>query len=111
MAKKRAERVKDAGSSGERGPSARIFDWRRFDPAMIADDGAASLADELATYHDRLQELLRHEGQYVLIKGHEVIGIYPDREQALHEAVDRFRTEPVLVKQIVAREPVRQLGH
>jgi hypothetical protein len=65
----------------------------------------------LVTYRDRLPELLADEGRYVLIKGRSVIGLFDDREEALREAVSRFRAEPVLVKQIRAREPIHEIGH
>jgi hypothetical protein len=111
MAKKAVHRVGNGEAIGKPKPRARVFDWRTFDPAMIADDGAAPLAEELSTYRDRLKELLRRKGSYVLIKGRKVVGIFPLREQALRAAVHRFGGEPVLVKQIVAKEPVHELGH
>lgn len=68
------------------------------------------MAVHLVTYRDHLKELLRDKGKYVLIKGHDVIGIYEDEDTALREAVARFQDQPVLVKQIVAKEPVHTLG-
>jgi hypothetical protein len=111
MAKKTVNRVGNGKALGKPKPRARIFDWRTFDPTMIADDGAAPLAEELSTYRDRLNELLRRKGCYVLIKGRKVVGIFRAREQALRAAVHRFGDEPVLVKQIVAKERIRELGH
>jgi hypothetical protein len=93
-----------------RRPKPRLFDWSKYDPAMSLNTRPNSLADELVTYRDRLRELLKDKGKFVLIKGHEVIGIYGSREEALQQAVDRFRDAPVLVKQIVAKEPVLELG-
>jgi hypothetical protein len=88
---------------------ARLFDWSQFDPAMVKSDGRPSLVEELTTYRDRLPELLRHEGKYVVIKGKEY-EILPDREAALQYAIDRYWPEPALVKRIVAKEPFGSLG-
>lgn len=109
MAKKANDRVQSKAPKRSQRP--RLFDWRTFDPAMIPDDGAPSFVKELTTYRDRLPELLEHEGEYVVIKGHEIIGFYPERVRALYEAASRFGNEPVLVKQVVAKEPVGTIGH
>jgi hypothetical protein len=66
-----------------------------------------ALAEEMATYHVHQAELLReHEGQYVLIKGSEVVGVFHDRSAALREGYQRFGIIPFLVRQIAACEPV-----
>jgi hypothetical protein len=66
----------------------------------------ALLADEMATYRDHLPELLPgREGQYVLIKGPEVVGVFHDRSEALREGYQRFGVVPFLVRQIAASEP------
>jgi hypothetical protein len=92
---------------GEQG--VRLFDWSKFDPAMVESDGRPSLAEELTTYRDRLPELLQHEGAYVVIKG-KTYKILPDREAALQYAMKRYWPVPVLVKKIVAKEPLDSLG-
>ena len=92
-----------------RKPVARLFDWSRFDPAMVKSDGRPSLVEELTTYRDRLPELLRHEGAYVVIKGQEY-KILPDREAALEYALKRYWPEPALVQKIVAKQPFDTLG-
>ncbi len=72
-----------------------------------AEDALAVLAEEMAAYHDRLPALLReHEGEFVLIKGTDVIGVFHDRSQALREGYRRFGVIPFLVRQITASEPV-----
>jgi len=110
-----------ASSRGE--SSARIEDARR--RAMIeaqgrarrvpsADDEKASahvsiaaLTEEMATFRDRLPELLcEHEGEFVLIKGTEIAGVFLDRSEALREGYRRFGIVPLLVRQIVASDPV-----
>jgi hypothetical protein len=92
-----------------RKPVARIFSWRNFDPSMVASDGRPSLVEELITYRDCLSELLEREGAYVVIKGKEY-KILDDRESALCYAVENYGSVPVLVKKIVAKEPVHGLG-
>lgn len=111
MGKKTTERAPGTRPPRRRTPKVPVFRWRDFDPSMIEDDGLPSLADELTTYRDRLPELMRDAGKYVLIKGRDVVGIYPDRQGALSEAVARFRGEPVLVKQIVEEEPYLFFNH
>jgi hypothetical protein len=84
------------------------FDWRDFRPEMLPGDGR--FAVELTTYRDHLDSLLAESGRYVAIKGREIIGIYDDLEAAVEES-SRFAPEPVLVKQIVEKEPIRQVGY
>jgi hypothetical protein len=91
-------------------PRQEYFDWRTFDPAIHLHEGDL-FAEESATYAKHLSELLAHEGQYVLIKGREIIGIFPTRRAGLDEAVDRFGDEPAMVKRIAVLEPIVVLGH
>ena len=63
------------------------------------------LDEETATYHAFKEEFLEHEGQWVLIKGPEIIGVYPTADDAEGEAIDRFDMEPVLIRQIRRVEP------
>lgn len=92
-----------------RKPTARLFDWRKFEPSMFQGDGQPSLVEELTTYRDRLAELLEHEGSYVVIKGREY-EILPDREAALAYSLEHYWPEPALVKKIVAKEPIISMG-
>jgi hypothetical protein len=110
-----------ASNRGE--SSARIEDARR--RAMIEAQGQArrvpsadvekaaanasiaSLTEEMATFRDRLPELLReHDGEFVLIKGTEIAGVFSDRSAALREGYRRFGIVPLLVRQIAASDPV-----
>jgi len=71
------------------------------------EDALTVLAEEMTAYRLLLPELLRdHEGQYVLIRGREVIGVFPDRSQALREGYRRFDVSPFLVREITASQPV-----
>ena len=85
-----------------------VFNWRDFDPATL--NGKNDLVDELTPYRDNLETLLRDRGKYVVIKGHEIIGVYRTQSSAMKVAF-RFAPGPVLVKQIVEEEPVREIGH
>jgi sulfur carrier protein ThiS len=87
-----------------------FIDWRDFEPSWLPGGEQAPLATELVTYRDRLDELLVHKGQFVVIKGKSVLGYYRDRPSALAAAFKEYGAVPVLVKQIVEIEPVRRLG-
>jgi len=47
-----------------------------------------------------------HEVKWVLIKGEEVVGIWATREEAKKVAVERFLMQPVLISQVLRREPI-----
>ena len=68
------------------------------------------MAVQLVTYRDNLDTLLCDEGKYVVIRGREIIGIYETQDEAIRVVIERFGSEPVLIKQIVAREPMITLG-
>jgi hypothetical protein len=65
------------------------------------------LENERETYERNRPALLaQHRGSYALIKGEEIVGVFPDAESALREGVGRFGMEPFLVKQILDQEPL-----
>jgi hypothetical protein len=47
-----------------------------------------------------------HEGRWVLIKGHSIVGIWDTAEEAEAVALARFFLQPSLTQQIRGREPV-----
>jgi hypothetical protein len=47
-----------------------------------------------------------HEGRWVLIAGEEVVGLWDTEEEANRLRVERYLNRPVLMKQILTREPV-----
>lgn len=49
--------------------------------------------------------LQRHRNFFVLIKGRELIGVFPDAETAYREGINRFGLESFLVKQVLESEP------
>jgi hypothetical protein len=88
-----------------------FIDWREFDPSWLPGGEQAPLATELVTYRDRLDELLKHKGRFVAIKGELVLGYYRTRRAAVAAAFRQYGAVPVLVKQIVETEPARRLGN
>jgi hypothetical protein len=108
-AKKTTRRTSEVRPKKPRLPKPEHLDWRTFDPSMFANKDDAMI-EEMVAYRDHLKERLRDKGKYVVIKGREIIGIYSDEKEALIEAATRFGTEPVFVKQIVAKEPYIYMG-
>ena len=108
MTEKSIERVDGRRKSAKRPPRTLSRDWHSYDPTKV--EGDQTLIEELITYKEHLDELLRREGDYVLIKGRQVVGIFADRQAAMGKSVDLFGTEPALIKRIVASEPVVTLG-
>jgi hypothetical protein len=64
------------------------------------------LERELATYREKLPELVQHEGKYVLIQGDSVADIYATYQDALRQGYRQFGLEPFLVKQILSTERI-----
>jgi hypothetical protein len=68
------------------------------------------LKEEWAFYNEKKDELLRtHPGQFALIKGRELLGVFPTREAACAEGFQRFGGEAFLAHQIVEVEPIEQV--
>ena len=68
------------------------------------------LREELAFFNEKKDELLRtHPGQFALIKGRTLIGVFATREEAYTHGVQRFGGESFLVHHIVEKEPVEQV--
>jgi hypothetical protein len=70
----------------------------------------ASLDREQAAYDANLPHWLAgHEGEYVLIKGDEVLGFYEARDEALAAGYARFGVVPLFVKQVTPSEPAHHI--
>ena len=69
-----------------------------------------ALEKELATYEAKLEELLAHQGHYVLIHGNQVLGTYAAYEDALRVGYEKVGLKPFLVKQIEATDNVCQFS-
>jgi hypothetical protein len=98
------------GEATQGGPQGDLFDWRTFDPSMLKSGAEAALATELITYRDHLDEWLSHKGRYVVIKGREIAGFFPDRRSAVEAGIAAYGPGPFLVKQVVEKEPIRTIG-
>ena len=90
-------------------PKIPRINWRTHDLTAVEFRGD-NLITELFTYQKNIDLLLQRKGEYVLIKGEEIVGYYPDIDSALDGAVERFGREPALVKEIVEFEPIHSPG-
>jgi len=52
-----------------------------------------------------------HQGKWVLIKNEEIVGIWDTEVEADTVRVERFPLQPVLMKQILTREPILRIGY
>jgi hypothetical protein len=52
-----------------------------------------------------------HAGRWLLIKQEEIVGIWDTEAEANAMRVQRFPMQPVLMKQILAREPILRIGY
>lgn len=67
----------------------------------------SKLRVELATYEQQRAALLAQAtGQWVLIRGEEIVGIYPEETTAIREGFQRFGHVAFLVRHIVEVEPL-----
>jgi hypothetical protein len=64
------------------------------------------LALEWATYLAHKQELLRQEGQWVVIRGEQILGIRASYEEALRLGYEKAGYVDFLVHQILTNEPI-----
>lgn len=65
------------------------------------------LKREYETYKANKEDLLtKHEGQYVLIKGADIIEVFTSYEDALKAGLKKFGNVPFLVKQIQREDEV-----
>jgi hypothetical protein len=51
-----------------------------------------------------------HEGAFALLKGEEIIGLYPTQADALRAGYEKFLLEPFLVHAIRTEEPLLRLS-
>ena len=62
------------------------------------------LAEESRTYEANVEQWAEeHAGEFVLIRGTEVVGFFETNEQALSEGYSRFGVAPFFVKQVSPR--------
>ena len=66
-----------------------------------------ALEAELKFYEEHRHDYLqRFRNLFVLIKGHQLIGVFPEAEAAYREGINKFGLEPFLVKQVLEVEPL-----
>ena len=60
-----------------------------------------ALEQEIATFEAQRSALLAsHRGQFVLIRGDQVCGFFPDEDAALRAGYERFADEPFLAMEV-----------
>ena len=64
---------------------------------------------ERATYEAHKAELLPFEGQFVVIQGEEIAGVWATYEAASEAAYRRYGLGRFMIKQIFAVEPVHRV--
>ena len=68
----------------------------------MSDQPDTPLEAEIAAYEAHHEELRRAypEDHWVVAKGNQIIGVYPDVDQAVTAAHERFGEEPYLLRQV-----------
>jgi hypothetical protein len=103
-----AERpVSKRAANGNGGPAVEGMASAIVEPIAL---DKSLLDQEVAYYLAHLPEWHEHEGQHVLIHGHEHFGFFPTRDAALEEGFRRFGRTAFLVKQIRHDEEPRPLA-
>lgn len=68
------------------------------------------LREELVFFEEKKAELLKtHHGQFALVKGRALIGIFSTREESYAQGVARFGSDTFLIQQIVEQYPPEQV--
>jgi hypothetical protein len=89
-------------------PAPRCIDWRTIDPSTIR--GEAIPVEELQFYVETLDKLLQMApGRYVLISGRQVVAFFDDLDSAAEFATSHYSGKIILIKKIVATEPIPSL--
>lgn len=69
------------------------------------------LAEESGTYEANVERWAEeHAGEFVLIRGAEVVGFFETNEKALTEGCKRFGISPFFVKQVTPRGQARLIS-
>lgn len=66
---------------------------------------AAVFEKEWETYQARKSELLAREGEYVVIRGDEILGVFPTLPEAYDEGIRAYRSARFFLHRIAAVEP------
>lgn len=66
-----------------------------------------ALEQELETFESKLPELrATHEGEFALVHGTEIVGIFPTRNDAVDAGYDKFGLTPFFVQRIGPRRRI-----
>ena len=65
---------------------------------------AMALETEISTYREHLKTWSNHQGQFVLIKGDQVVGFFSSYDDALRRGYEKFKLEAFLVKAVSVLE-------
>lgn len=81
----------------------KVLEGRRGNTVQPSEEFA-----EEKSYFNRIKESLlsEHEGDFVVIKGHELIGIFPDDISAFKAGMDKFGTADFLLVKISRRTDI-----
>ena len=76
--------------------------------AELPEDTSGPIAQEWNYYRREVGRLLAegHEGDWVLIKGEVIVGIWKTMEEADRVHLERYFMQNVLMKQVLTRDPV-----
>jgi hypothetical protein len=70
-----------------------------------------ALHQELETYRRNLSTLLNNEGQFVLVKGDKIVGVFETRQRGLEQGYKLFGLSGFMVKEIESVETVHFLPY
>jgi hypothetical protein len=78
----------------------------------LPEETEGPIAREWNLYRREVGRLLAegHEGRWILIKGDEIVGIWDSRSEAQALSQKRYLMQPVLLRQILAREPLLRIA-
>jgi len=66
----------------------------------------AFLEREIETYQDHFDEIRCHDGQFVLIKGTDIVDYFDSYRDALKEGYGKFYGSDFMVKQVSSEERI-----
>jgi len=66
-----------------------------------------ALEREIQTYQKELQNLLQHEGKFVLIHESDIAGFFETYEDAIKAGYEKYGLQPFLVKRVQAVEQIQ----
>ena len=85
-----------------------ITEW----PVLGRDDPPLDIEREEAAFACERDRLVRdHCGKLALIHDDEVVGVFDNVDDAIHEAVSRFGLTKVVIKEISASDAAEHISH